>query len=120
MGGGQAAPSPFKGLKPEDLDLKDGKVFVKSDPGKAAPLARAAGQAHLFATYAGKPPAALWGTMGKKLDTMNIAMCEVAVDTETGQVEILRFGVVADTGKVIRWTSLEGQIGNNYLMKIFQ
>jgi CO/xanthine dehydrogenase Mo-binding subunit len=110
MGGGQATPSPFKGLKPEDLGLKDGNVIVKSDPSKSAPLARAVGQAHLFATYAGKPPAALWGTMGKKLDTMNVAMCEVAVDSETGQVEIIRFGVVADTGKVIRWTSLEGQI----------
>jgi CO/xanthine dehydrogenase Mo-binding subunit len=109
-GGQQAAPSPFKGLKPEDLDMKDGNVYVKSDPSKAVPLARAVGQAHLFATYSGKPPAALWGTMGKKLDTMNIAMCEVAVDTETGQVEILRFGVAADAGKVIRWTSLEGQI----------
>jgi xanthine dehydrogenase molybdenum-binding subunit len=109
-GGGQTAPSPFKGLTPADLDLKDGNVYVKSDPSKAVPLARAVGNAHLFATYSGKPPAALWGTMGKKLDTMNIAMCEVAVDTETGEVEILRFGVVADTGKIIRQTSLEGQI----------
>ena len=109
-GGGQAAPSPFKGLKPEDLDMKDGNVYVKSDSSKAVPLSRAVGQAHLFATFSGKPPAALWGTMGKKLDTMNVAMCEVAVDTETGQVEILRFGVAADAGKVIRWTSLEGQI----------
>jgi carbon-monoxide dehydrogenase large subunit len=48
--------------------------------------------------------------MGRYLDTMNIAMCEVAVDTETGEVEILRFGVVADPGKVIRLTSLESQI----------
>jgi CO/xanthine dehydrogenase Mo-binding subunit len=48
--------------------------------------------------------------MGKYLDTMNIAMCEVAVDAETGQVEIIRFGVVADPGKIIRQTSLEGQI----------
>ena len=41
---------------------------------------------------------------------MNVATCEVAVDTETGEVEILRFGVVTDTGKVMRQTSLEGQI----------
>jgi CO/xanthine dehydrogenase Mo-binding subunit len=109
-GGAPAAPSPFKGRKPEELDMKGGSVFVKADPGKAVPLARAVGQAHLFATFAGKPPAALWGTMGKQLDTMNIAMCEVAVDTETGQVEILRFGVAADSGKIIRQTSLEGQI----------
>jgi carbon-monoxide dehydrogenase large subunit len=41
---------------------------------------------------------------------MNVAMCEVAVDTETGEVEILRFGVAADTGKIMRRTSLESQI----------
>jgi len=104
-------PSPLKGYKPEDLDMADGNVYVKSDPGKAVPLARAVGQANLFATYSGRPPTALWATgMGKYLDTMNIAMCEVAVDMETGLVEIIRFGVVADPGKVIRWTSLEGQI----------
>jgi len=108
--GAPAAPSPLKGYKPEDLDMKGGNVYVKSDPSKALPLAKAVGQAQLFATFSGKPPAALWGTMGKKLDTMNIAMCEVAVDTETGQVEIIRFGVVADPGKIIRQTSLEGQI----------
>ena len=107
----EPAPSPLKGYKPEDLEMKDGNVYVKSDPDKSVPLARAVGQAHLFATYSGRPPTALWATgMGKYLDTMNTAMCEVAVDTETGLVEITRFGVVADPGKVIRMTSLEGQI----------
>jgi xanthine dehydrogenase molybdenum-binding subunit len=41
---------------------------------------------------------------------MNVAFCEVAVDEETGIVEVLRFGVVADPGKVMRPTSLESQI----------
>ncbi|MBP1625007.1 MAG: aldehyde oxidase and xanthine dehydrogenase molybdopterin binding protein, partial [Acidobacteria bacterium] len=110
-GGGQAAPSPLKGLTPADLDMKDGNIYVKSDPSKSVSLAQATRGANLFATYSGRPPTALWATgMGKLLDTMNIAMCEVAVDTETGQVEILRFGVVADPGKVIRLTSLESQI----------
>jgi CO/xanthine dehydrogenase Mo-binding subunit len=104
-------PLPFKGLSPDDLDMKDGKVFVKADPSKSVTLAQAVRDANLFATYSGKPPTALWATgMGKYLDTMNIAMCEVAVDVETGQVDILRFGVVADPGKIIRQTSLEGQI----------
>jgi carbon-monoxide dehydrogenase large subunit len=67
-------------------------------------------QANLFATYSGRPPQALWAQRGKALDTMNVATCEVAVDTETGEVEILRFGVVADPGKVMRQTSLESQI----------
>jgi CO/xanthine dehydrogenase Mo-binding subunit len=41
---------------------------------------------------------------------MNVAMCEVAVETETGEVEILRFGVAADPGKIPPRTSLESQI----------
>ncbi len=102
-------PSPLKGRKPEDLDLQSGKVIVKADPSIGVPLAQAV-RANLFATYSGKPPDALWTHRGKKLDTMNAAMCEVAVDTETGEVEILRFGVVADPGKIMRRTSLEGQI----------
>jgi xanthine dehydrogenase molybdenum-binding subunit len=41
---------------------------------------------------------------------MNTSWCEVAVDEETGEVEILKYLVVADPGKVIRRTSLESQI----------
>jgi len=103
-------PSPFKGLKPTDLDIKHGNVFAKSDPSKSVPLAQAA-LSHVVATYSGRPPLALWNTgRGTSFDTMNIAMCEVAVDTDTGEVEVLRFVVSADTGKVMRRTSLESQI----------
>jgi CO/xanthine dehydrogenase Mo-binding subunit len=110
MGGGaKQAPNPFKGLKTEDLDMQGGKVIVKADPSKGLPLARAV-QANLFATYAGRPPASAWTQRGKALDAMNVATCEVAVDMETGEVEILRFGVAADPGKIMRRTSLESQI----------
>ncbi len=107
--GAKQAPNPFKGLKPEDLDMQGGKVIVKADPGKGLPLAQAV-RANLFAAYSGRPPAAVWTHQGKVLDVMNVATCEVAVDTETGQVEVLRFGVVADPGKIMRRTSLESQI----------
>jgi xanthine dehydrogenase YagR molybdenum-binding subunit len=103
-------PSPLKGRKPEELDLIDGRVVVKDDPSIGVPLAQAT-RRNLVATYSGRPPAALWSLgRGKMLDTMNTAYCEVAVDEETGEVEILRFGVVADPGKVLRPTSLESQI----------
>jgi len=108
-GGKPQPPSPLKGLKPEDLDMQGGKVIVKADPSKGVPLAQAV-RANLFATYSGRPPAAVWTQRGKVLDAMDVATCEVAVDTETGEVEILRFGVVADPGKIMRRTSLEGQI----------
>jgi CO/xanthine dehydrogenase Mo-binding subunit len=105
----QTEPSPLKGLKPPDLDMKNGKVIVKANPEKGVPLAQAV-RTNLFATFSGKPPAAVWNQRGKVLDVMDVATCEVAVDTETGEVEILRFGVVADTGKILRRTSLESQI----------
>ncbi len=104
-------PGPFKGLSPEELDLLGGCVFVKADPSRKAPLKQCVPQ-NLFAAYSGRPPLSVWSTgeMGKVLDTMNIACCEVAVDTETGEVEILRYGVAADPGKVMRPISLESQI----------
>jgi CO/xanthine dehydrogenase Mo-binding subunit len=102
-------PSPIKGLKAEDLDLMSGKVIVRSDPAIGVPLVQAV-QKNIITTYSGRPPAALWNQQGRMLDTMNTAYCEVAVDTETGEVEILKYGVVADPGKVIRRTSLESQI----------
>ncbi|NMA37046.1 MAG: molybdopterin-dependent oxidoreductase, partial [Papillibacter sp.] len=103
-------PSPLKGYKPEDLDLIGGRVVIKADPSKGVPLAQATSK-NLFATYSGRPPAAIWSLgMGRMLDTMNTAYCEVAVDEETGEVEILKLGVVADPGKVMRLTSLESQI----------
>jgi CO/xanthine dehydrogenase Mo-binding subunit len=108
-GGPKQPPNPFKGAKPEELDMQGGMVVFKNDPAKGLPLAQAV-KSQLFATYTGKPPQAYWNSQGKKLDTMNVAMCEVAVDTETGEVEIIRFGVVADPGKIMRRTSLESQI----------
>jgi len=113
MGGGAAKPAaanPFKGLRPDALDIIDGRVVVKSDTSQGMPIAQAC-RANLFATCSGiRPPAALWTSLGKELDTMNVAVCEVAVDTETGEVEVLRFAVAADPGKILRRTSLEGQI----------
>ncbi|MCL2124868.1 MAG: molybdopterin-dependent oxidoreductase [Oscillospiraceae bacterium] len=101
--------NPLKGHDAEELDFDGGRVFVKSDPSLGLPLAQAVTQ-HVVATYTGRPPTAIWSYFGKKLDTMNTAYCDVAVDVETGEVEILRFSVAADVGKVLRPTSLESQI----------
>ena len=105
-------PGPFAGLSPEDLELQGGRIVLKSDPETGVSVSQATQNENIFATFAGRPPLALWvtGQMGEQLDTMNTTYCEVAVDCETGEVEVLRFGVAADTGKVIRRSSLEGQI----------
>jgi carbon-monoxide dehydrogenase large subunit len=112
FGGPAAKPvaNPFKGLKPEALDIVDGRVIVKADPAQGMPLAQAC-RAGLLATENNiRPPAAAWAAGGRELDVMNVAACEVAVDPETGEVEVLRYAVVADPGKVLRPTSFESQI----------
>jgi CO/xanthine dehydrogenase Mo-binding subunit len=102
--------SPLKGCNAKDLDITDGKVFVKSDPSKFVPFSQASTET-ITADYGGYSPKSAWATaFGRKLDTMNTSWCEVAVDEETGEVEILKYLVVADVGKVIRRTSLESQI----------
>ena len=103
-------PSPISGCTAEELDIIEGKVIVKADPSRFVPFSQASRET-LTANYGGNSPKSAWATQfGRKLDTMGTSFCEVAVDDETGEVEILRYGVVVDPGKVIRRTSLESQI----------
>jgi CO/xanthine dehydrogenase Mo-binding subunit len=87
--------SPLKGCVAEDLDIMDSKVFVKSDPSRFIPFSQAASET-ITADYSGYSPKSAWATMfGRKFDTMNTSWCEVAVDEDTGEVEILKYLVVA-------------------------
>jgi len=110
-----AAPK-FK-AKPEDLDTKDTMVYLKSNPSNAIPfgnfIAEEGFNDHdkdIAATFFGRPPATTWNEAGRILDVMNASFCEVAVDPETGGVEVTKFVVVCDPGKVLRMTSFEGQL----------
>jgi CO/xanthine dehydrogenase Mo-binding subunit len=112
----QLAAARFK-AKPEDLDTKDTMVYLKSDPGKSVPfgtfIASEGFGDHdldIAATFFGRPPATTWSLGGKVLDVMNASFCEVAVDPETGGVEVTKYVVVCDPGKVLRMTSFEGQL----------
>jgi CO/xanthine dehydrogenase Mo-binding subunit len=103
--------------KPEDLDTKDTMVYLKSNPSKAFPFGKFIGDEgfgdhdlDIAATYFGRPPETTWSLGGKVLDVMNASFCEVAVDPETGGVEVTKFVVVCDPGKVLRMTSFEGQL----------
>jgi CO/xanthine dehydrogenase Mo-binding subunit len=103
--------------KPEDLDTKDTRVYLKSDPSKSYPFGKFIGEEgfgdhdlDIAATYFGRPPETTWHKGGHILDVMNTSFCEVAVDTETGGVEVTKYVVVCDPGKVLRMTSFEGQL----------
>jgi CO/xanthine dehydrogenase Mo-binding subunit len=115
MMGGPPAGGPT--IKPEDLDTKDTMVYLKKDPSKAFPFGQFIADEgfgdhdlDITATFFGRPPETTWSKMGKVLDVMNASFCEVAVDPETGGVEVTKFVVVCDPGKVLRMTSFEGQL----------
>jgi len=112
----ELAALKFK-AKPEDLETKDTKVYLKSDPSKSIPFGQFIGDEgfgdhdlDIAATYFGRPPETTWSLGGKVLDVMNTSFCEVAVDPETGAVEVTKYVVVCDPGKVLRMTSFEGQL----------
>ena len=109
--------APKFNARPEELDTKDTTVYLKSDPGKAFPFGKFIAEEgfgdhdlDITATFFGRPPATTWNQAGKVLDVMNTSFCEVAVDPDTGGVEVTKFVVVCDPGKVLRMTSFEGQL----------
>ena len=110
-----AAPK-FK-VRPEDLDTKDTMVYVKSDPSRAEPFGKFIADEgfndhdkDIAATFFGRPPETTWNLRGHVLDVMNASFCEVAVDPELGTVEVTKYVVACDPGKVLRMTSFEEQL----------
>jgi CO/xanthine dehydrogenase Mo-binding subunit len=109
--------APKLKARPEDLDTKDTRVYLKSDPGQSISFGQIVADEgfgdhdlDIAATFFGRPPVTTWMQGGKILDVMNTSFCEVAVDPETGGVEVTKFVVVCDPGKVLRMTSFEGQL----------
>jgi CO/xanthine dehydrogenase Mo-binding subunit len=91
----------------EDVDIVDSTIISKSDPTKILPL-NAIG-AQYTADFVGRPLDAFDATL-RVLRPMTLDFCEVAVDTATGEIEILNYVSTHDFGKVIRLSSALGQL----------
>ena len=106
---------------PEDLDLADSKVFVKSDPAQALSLedlvARCAAEGLPLSNLAlftapftdGIDPETGQGDVFPDF-TFGTQAVEVAVDTETGEVAILKSVACHDVGRAINPAAVVGQI----------
>lgn len=92
--------------KPEDLDLRDGQVFVKSDPSQRTPLGRAVARAGEIIGRATTNPSF------KDVEGKSFAahFAEVEVDTWTGHVTITRYVAAHDSGTIINRLAAESQI----------
>lgn len=113
---------------PDALDAKDGKIFIKADPTKF--VTHAAVMAAIAQPVIGK------GTMRspslrKDVGTYKVgaagthrtgcaSAAEVAVDPETGLVEVTNFANAVDYGRIIDWNSSDGQISAGLQVDINQ
>ncbi len=108
-------------VAPEEIDLADRRAFVKSDPDTALPLADLAKMCAadgmklqhlaLFTAPFTAPldPDNLRGDLFPDF-TFSAHAVEVAVDTETGEITLLKSVGCHDVGRAINPTAVEGQI----------
>ncbi len=110
---------------PEDLDLKESKIFVKARPGQAIPLIGVSMQAHYAnrqgpimgkGTFFFQEPPHREGSVTSALEvSMNVPnyatqVAEVEVDERTGQVEVLKITASQDVGFAINPQAVKGQV----------
>ena len=99
------------GVKPEDLEFGDNRIYVKKDPSKGMSFKEAA--ALLKAPIKGSgtftlPPRIVSRVGGAKF-------VEVEVDVETGEVHILEYVSSYDIGRVIFWKGAENQVRGGFI-----
>ena len=116
---------------PDDLDIKDARVFVKARPQQAMPLIGVSMQAHYEnregpimgkGTFFFQEPPIEEGSVTSALETsMNCTnfstqVAEVEVDEETGRFEVLKITASQDVGLAINPPMARGQMLGGTLM----
>lgn len=99
--------APQLKAKAEDLDLKDGFVFVKSNSSQKLPLSKALSRigSELIGRATTNPP--MKDVAGKSFAAH---FAEVEVDTWTGHVRITRYVAAHDSGTILNRLTAESQI----------
>lgn len=109
--------------KTDDLELKNGRVEIKGRPGSGTTLQTVIEQAETdFGPVSGSGAftapgiAAMPGcAAGHFIDAIDIPVfavhdCEVAIDPDTGHVEVLNYRVVQDVGRALNRRAIHSQI----------
>jgi len=99
--------------KPEELDISEGRIFVKASPEIGMTIKEYYDSIDLF-TEDSLIPLTSFYTRPLSMEDFGTAymatFVEVEVDTETGQVEVLRMVVASDGGTIIFPPGAEGQL----------
>ncbi|MBR1234034.1 xanthine dehydrogenase family protein molybdopterin-binding subunit [Bradyrhizobium sp. AUGA SZCCT0182] len=108
---------------PEDLVMRQGRIEIAGAPGSGRTVAEVATRAQAqigpvsgTGAFTGAGVPAMPGCVaGHFIDAIDIPVfavhdCEVAVDGETGHVEVLSYRVVQDVGRALNPRAIQGQI----------
>ena len=121
--------APMLGVSPDQLEIVDSKVFVKSNAEKCMSMAEIGGAAPFggalltgSGTYAPEGPNAVDPENGSQPNLAAAAfgtcIVEIEVDTETGMVDVVRNIHVYEIGKAINPLICQGQIHGGAAMGI--
>jgi CO/xanthine dehydrogenase Mo-binding subunit len=118
-----AVASEMLQAKPDLLQLKNGRVEIAGGKGAGIAITEVVACAQQLtgpvsgsgAFTAPGTPAMAGCAMGHFIDAIDIPVfavheCEVAVDAETGHVEVLSYRVVQDVGRALNPRAIHGQI----------
>ena len=119
--------APDLKASPEALVASEGKIFVRDDPKRFTTIANVAAKANLTmqklvvgrGNYMRKPaePDPETGACDPFCTlAWGMVLAEVEVDTETGEVDVLRLVCAYDVGKVINPALVEGQVESGAVM----
>jgi xanthine dehydrogenase YagR molybdenum-binding subunit len=102
------AAAPMLEEEPGKLAVRDGKVCVAAAPDTAIPIAEVAGRIapHMLQAQGARGP----NTEEKTIHTVGAQCVEVEVDTETGEVTVLRVAAAHDAGRIINPLLLDSQV----------
>lgn len=106
------------GVPPNDLDIKNGIIYVLKEPDKGIPINIVTAK---FLPEFLAPPAIIgraWSNVPlSPIAKMFMAhFVEVEVDTDTGEVEIVRYVAVHDSGKIINPQVCDNQVAGGVLL----
>jgi carbon-monoxide dehydrogenase large subunit len=115
--------------KPEDLEYRDGKVALKSDPARSVTIQQIAGMAYDFSWKGpGTTPTDLEPGLEatSRFEPSNLTfpfgthICHLEIDPDTGIVAIKRLVAVDDCGTLVNPLIVEGQVHGGIVQGIGQ
>ena len=102
------AAAPMLEVAAVDLELHDGQVRVKGQPARQIEVAEVLGkiQPNMIQGRGSRGP----NPEGKTIHTFGVQAAEVEVDTDTGEITVLRIVAAHDCGRIVNPLMVESQV----------